>query len=31
MAAAAELGAPVDVFWERIAEHGLVVPAALVV
>jgi hypothetical protein len=30
MSAAAELGAPVDVFWERIAEHGLVVPAALV-
>lgn len=29
-AAAAELGAPVDVFWEHIAEHGLVVPAALV-
>lgn len=27
--AAAELGAPVELFWERITEHGLRVPAAL--
>ncbi|MFD8492724.1 hypothetical protein [Amycolatopsis sp. NPDC059657] len=27
--AAAELGAPIELFWERIAEHGLLVPAAL--
>lgn len=27
--AAAELGAPVDVFWEGVADHGLLVPAAL--
>jgi len=25
---AAELGAPVDTFWDRVAEHGLLVPAA---
>lgn len=29
LAAAAELGAPVEQFWSRIAEHGLLVPAAL--
>ncbi|HEX8865891.1 MAG TPA: hypothetical protein VF821_09570, partial [Lentzea sp.] len=29
LAAAAELGAPVDVFWQRVAEHGLLVPSAL--
>ncbi|WHT22762.1 hypothetical protein N8J89_17355 [Crossiella sp. CA-258035] len=29
LAAAAELGAPVEVFAERIAEHGLLVPATL--
>ncbi len=29
MTAAAELGAPVELFWEGIAEHGLRVPAAL--
>ena len=29
LAAAADLGAPVESFWERIAEHGLLVPAAL--
>ncbi|MCO1574150.1 hypothetical protein M8C13_00060 [Crossiella sp. SN42] len=29
LAAAAELGAPVEVFAERIAEHGLLVPAVL--
>jgi hypothetical protein len=29
MTAAAELGAPVHLFWERIAEHGLLIPAAL--
>jgi hypothetical protein len=29
MAAAAELGAPVESFWERVAEHGLRVPSAL--
>ncbi|MFI6098065.1 hypothetical protein ACIA8G_21105 [Lentzea sp. NPDC051213] len=27
--AAADLGAPVELFWERVAEHGLLVPAAL--
>lgn len=27
--AAAELGAPVELFWQRVAEHGLLVPAAL--
>ncbi|MCE7008139.1 hypothetical protein LWC34_35775 [Kibdelosporangium philippinense] len=27
--AAAELGAPVGLFWQRIAEHGLLIPAAL--
>ncbi|ONI83201.1 hypothetical protein ALI144C_17040 [Actinosynnema sp. ALI-1.44] len=30
LVAAAELGAPVELFWERIAEHGLLVPAAMV-
>jgi hypothetical protein len=29
MPAAADLGAPVDLFAERIAEHGLLIPAAL--
>ncbi|WP_157984819.1 hypothetical protein [Lentzea terrae] len=29
LGAAAELGAPVELFWERIAERGLLVPAAL--
>ncbi|MET9631250.1 hypothetical protein ABZX92_27685 [Lentzea sp. NPDC006480] len=29
LAAAAELDAPVDLFWERVAEHGLLIPAAL--
>lgn len=29
LAAAADLGAPVELFWQRIAEHGLLVPAAL--
>ncbi|MCK2244489.1 MULTISPECIES: hypothetical protein [unclassified Crossiella] len=29
LAAAAELGAPVQVFADRIAEHGLLIPAAL--
>ncbi|GLZ30940.1 hypothetical protein Lesp02_31290 [Lentzea sp. NBRC 105346] len=27
--AAAELGAPVELFWQRVAEHGLLIPAAL--
>ncbi|WP_143046974.1 hypothetical protein [Amycolatopsis xylanica] len=27
--AAAELGAPVELFWDRVAEHGLRIPAAL--
>ncbi len=29
MPAAADLGAPVDRFWPHVAEHGLLVPAAL--
>ncbi|MEV6237861.1 hypothetical protein [Lentzea sp. NPDC051838] len=29
LTAAAELGAPVDVFWDQVAEHGLLVPAGL--
>ncbi|WP_370949521.1 hypothetical protein AB5J62_18800 [Amycolatopsis sp. cg5] len=29
MPMAAELGAPVETFWDHIAEHGLLVPAAL--
>ncbi|WP_154697117.1 hypothetical protein [Lentzea guizhouensis] len=29
MAAAVDLGAPAEEFWPRIAEHGLLVPAAL--
>ncbi len=29
LAAAAELGAPEELFWQRIAEHGLLIPAAL--
>jgi hypothetical protein len=29
LAAAADLGAPVELFGQRIAEHGLLVPAAL--
>ncbi|MEU0880165.1 hypothetical protein ABZ345_16315 [Lentzea sp. NPDC005914] len=29
LAAAAELGAPVDLFWHQVDEHGLLVPAAL--
>ncbi|NUT46026.1 MAG: hypothetical protein HOV94_01725, partial [Saccharothrix sp.] len=29
LASAAELGAPVEVFWDRVAEHGLLAPAAL--
>ncbi|KJK50384.1 hypothetical protein UK23_10870 [Lentzea aerocolonigenes] len=29
LAAASELGAPVDVFWEHVAEHGLLIPVAL--
>lgn len=27
--ASAELGAPVDAFWRRIADHGLLTPAGL--
>ncbi|MGZ3148274.1 hypothetical protein ACVDFE_41105 [Lentzea chajnantorensis] len=27
--AAADLGAPVDLFWSKIAEHGLLIPAAV--
>ncbi|MEU4804986.1 hypothetical protein [Actinosynnema sp. NPDC023587] len=29
LTAASELGVPVELFWQRIAEHGLLVPAAL--
>ncbi|KOX19441.1 hypothetical protein ADK67_33385 [Saccharothrix sp. NRRL B-16348] len=29
LAAAVDLGAPVELFWPRVAEHGLLVPAAL--
>ena len=29
LAAAADLGTPVQQFWPHIAEHGLLVPAAL--
>ncbi|MEU3649860.1 hypothetical protein AB0E59_41270 [Lentzea sp. NPDC034063] len=29
MASATELGAPVELFWERVADHGLLAPALL--
>jgi hypothetical protein len=29
LAAAGELGAPVDLFWQRVAEHGLLIPFAM--